>query len=186
MAYIGRFAPSPTGPLHMGSLLAALASYLDAQAHYGTWLLRIDNIDPPREKTGATQQIINCLRAHGLHWHGAVQLQSKNSQHYENALATLKEGNLLFPCSCSRKQLSSTHAIHPPSCITHHTNGTTNNDFALRIRTTEEPVRFNDLYCGAQSQNLNNQSGPYIVKRKDESVHFSRPCMILWRGIERC
>jgi glutamyl-Q tRNA(Asp) synthetase len=104
-AYRGRFAPSPTGPLHLGSLLAALASFLDARAHGGAWLLRIEDIDPPREVAGATDAILRSLEAHGLLW-DELHLQSTRLASYDAALETLDAAGLLFRCACTRASLA--------------------------------------------------------------------------------
>lgn len=103
--YRGRFAPSPTGPLHLGSLLAALASFLDARAAGGTWLLRIEDIDPPREIAGASERIVNSLRCHGLAWDGDILWQSTRHAAYREALAQLRASGAAFPCSCTRALL---------------------------------------------------------------------------------
>lgn len=103
--YRGRFAPSPTGPLHFGSLIAALASYLDARHHGGTWILRVEDIDPPREAAGATEAILQSLRNHGLLWDGDVSYQSQRGESYDAALLALEEQGRLFHCSCTRSIL---------------------------------------------------------------------------------
>ena len=103
-SYIGRFAPSPTGPLHFGSLLAALASYLDAKHHQGRWLVRIEDLDPPREDPNAAAHILSVLDCYGLHWDGEVVYQSQRSEIYTEALDQLRQQNKAFPCACSRKQ----------------------------------------------------------------------------------
>ncbi len=105
MTYVGRFAPSPTGELHFGSLLAALASYLDARAHQGRWLLRIEDIDPPREQPGAKQRFPGILEQYGLHWDGEISWQSRRLAFYQDALDQLLAQNLAYPCECSRKQI---------------------------------------------------------------------------------
>lgn len=98
MAYVGRFAPSPTGLLHIGSLLAALASYADARAAGGVWLLRMEDLDPPREMAGAADAILRTLEAFGFEWDGAVAYQSRRYDVYEAALARLRAADLVYPC----------------------------------------------------------------------------------------
>ncbi len=110
MKYRGRFAPSPTGPLHMGSLVTAVASYLDARANDGSWMVRIEDLDPPREKAGATDRILSDLEAHGLNWDGEVILQSNRHSAYEVALSKLANDKKLFKCACSRKSLNTNGA----------------------------------------------------------------------------
>jgi len=104
--YTGRFAPTPSGPLHIGSLVAALASRADALAHHGRWLCRIDNIDPPREVCGAAQGMLNTLREYSLDWYGDVIWQSERLDKYSHALKTLQSQGALFRCYCSRKRLA--------------------------------------------------------------------------------
>ena len=101
-AYIGRFAPSPTGPLHFGSLVCALASFLDARHHQGQWLVRIEDIDPPREILGATTTILKQLESHGLLWDGDLLYQSQRSDAYNAALAHLRSDGLCYSCDCNR------------------------------------------------------------------------------------
>ncbi|GAA3927551.1 tRNA glutamyl-Q(34) synthetase GluQRS [Litoribacillus peritrichatus] len=157
--YIGRFAPSPTGPLHIGSLLAAVISYLDAKANNGQWLLRIDDIDPPREQAGASDAIIKTLEQHGLHWDGNVFYQSDRFDAYQAAIEALLRDDLIYPCQCSRKQLNATQGIHPEQCIQPLD---TNAPFAYRIKKGR--YQFNDLYQGSQS----GSDGHFVIKRRDQ------------------
>jgi glutamyl-Q tRNA(Asp) synthetase len=115
--YVGRFAPSPTGSLHLGSLVAALASWLDARCRSGQWLLRIEDLDAARNVAGAGQQFIQTLRNFGLQWDGDVALQSTRLAHYEAALAELAGLNLLFCCDCSRRQISAAGTGEEPRCV---------------------------------------------------------------------
>ena len=120
-AYTGRFAPSPSGPLHFGSLVCALASYLDSRANQGKWLVRIEDIDPPREQQGATEKILCSLIAHGLNWDEEVRFQSQQSKTYDQILLDLESKNLTYRCNCTRRRLSQfprydQHCIdHPPN-----------------------------------------------------------------------
>ena len=111
--YVGRFAPSPTGPLHFGSLVAALASYLDARKYHGLWLVRIEDIDPPRESPGSPSEILNQLKVFGLDWDGEPLFQSSRLSAYEQILSQLKAQQLTFECSCSRRSFG---AIYPGTC----------------------------------------------------------------------
>ncbi|MCH9026736.1 MAG: tRNA glutamyl-Q(34) synthetase GluQRS [Proteobacteria bacterium] len=170
--YIGRFAPSPTGPLHFGSLVTALGSWLDARANKGTWLLRIEDIDPPRERPGAADSIKGTLDALGLHWDGEVIYQGQRLAYFDRALESLIEQQLLYRCVCSRKSMRKTvgepgHAagIYPGTCVTR----TPGNDQAhsLRIKTSGVHIGYTDRIYGNFMENLATQCGDFIVKRRD-------------------
>ncbi len=118
LPYRGRFAPSPSGYLHFGSLLTALASFLDARQHNGTWLVRIEDIDPPREKKGASQLILKALEAFGLEWDEKVLYQSKQSHLYQEKLATLLANNQSYYCQCTRAQIKAMGGIYLGHCRT--------------------------------------------------------------------
>ncbi len=171
--YTGRFAPSPSGPLHLGSLLCAVISYLDARRHGGLWRVRIEDIDPPRQPPGAVTSILRCLEAHGLHWDGQVLFQSTRTAAYQARLnAWLREG-LLYRCSCSRKRLSglSPYDGHCRRCPPPDTTPA-----ALRVKVSDLPaawqqtpstIHFSDTIHGLQAANLRQQGGDFIVHRKD-------------------
>ncbi|WP_370690737.1 tRNA glutamyl-Q(34) synthetase GluQRS [Methylicorpusculum sp.] len=169
--YIGRFAPSPTGPLHLGSLYTALASFLDARHHQGKWLVRIDDVDIPRNAPGAADLILKTLEAFGLHWDETIYYESRHFNHYESALARLKALNLLYPCTCSRKKLADYAQHHgggdryPGIC--RDKNFHEQNDYAVRIRTDGAFIEFIDRLQGRFSENLNAAHGDFIIKRKD-------------------
>ena len=162
--YIGRFAPTPTGPLHFGSLVAALASYLDTKANHGIWLLRIEDLDPPREDATASQFIPQQLIAHGLQWDKNISYQSQNSRRYEQALKQLKQKDLLFPCTCSRKLLQNQQGRHLGKC---HNPNTAEQATAWRLLVPDAHSEFTDRVYGHVSQNLKNQVGDFVLKRKD-------------------
>jgi glutamyl-Q tRNA(Asp) synthetase len=162
-SYIGRFAPTPTGPLHFGSLVAALASYLDAKAHHGTWLLRIEDLDPPREDPSASTLIPEQLKQHGLMWDGEIQFQSQHSAHYEAALAQLALNHDTFACQCSRKQLSVHSGLHQGVCQQHDGHAPA----AIRLQVPNHRVSFTDGVYGNYSQNLLKEVGDQVLKRKD-------------------
>lgn len=170
-SYIGRFAPSPTGPLHFGSLLAALASYLDARHHHGKWLIRIEDIDPPRETPSAKDHIIQALNAHQLFSDEPIVYQSQRSHLYQSALDQLIEHNQAFPCTCSRTQLKNSHGIHLGHCQS--SSGTENfHDCAWRFdcQTTKSGslVSFNDSLQGQFTQSLLQNIGDFVIRRKDQ------------------
>ncbi|NBO10627.1 MAG: hypothetical protein EBV25_03500 [Methylophilaceae bacterium] len=116
---IGRFAPSPTGPLHFGSLLAALASYLEAKTQDGLWLVRMEDLDKPREVAGAANHILNTLEKFGLEWDGQVVYQSQRSELYQEALNQIKAKSLIYQCSCSRKEIADSSS-NCPKPLRHH------------------------------------------------------------------
>ena len=162
--YIGRFAPTPTGPLHFGSLVAALASYLDAKSHNGHWQLRIEDLDPPRESEDAKRLIPQQLIDHGLNWDGDIQYQSQHTQRYEQALDKLARKHLTFPCQCSRKQLGVTGGKHVsgPCNPSNHSQPQ-----ATRIASPNTQISFVDRVYGPQTQNLAHYVGDFVLKRKE-------------------
>ena len=162
MAYIGRFAPSPSGPLHMGSLVTAVASYLCAKHAQGEWWVRIDDIDPPRSDPQALNHIQTCLQAHGLHPHGPYEFQSQHSARYRDALARLSSD--LFYCQCSRRSLAKLEA-YPGTC---RANTTPKLDHAVRVKVHKAEIHFHDNLCGPQQFALHRRGGDFIVKRRDE------------------
>jgi glutamyl-Q tRNA(Asp) synthetase len=163
--YRGRFAPSPSGPLHLGSLLTALASYLDAKHNHGSWLVRIDDLDPPREQPGAAHSILHSLESHGLHWDEEITWQSHRSSAYEQALELLASQQKTFACSCTRQQLSSAGACQN-SCQTRQALVT--EPWAIRIaRRAGSEVEFKDQLQGLQAENPGQDADNYVVKRKD-------------------
>ncbi|WP_461517063.1 tRNA glutamyl-Q(34) synthetase GluQRS [Porticoccus sp.] len=163
--YTGRFAPSPTGPLHFGSLATAVASYLDARHHEGRWLVRMEDIDPPREMPGAADRILQQLEAHGLHWDDAVLYQSQRSEAYQEVLQQLLEQDIVYPCHCSRQQLKERGGLHLHRC-SHH--GDTGGPYALRLGVTEQSkIGFEDIFQGKQQQHIKQTVGDFVLLRKD-------------------
>lgn len=166
-AYIGRFAPSPSGPLHYGSLVAAVGSYLQARSQGGTWQVRIEDIDPPREVPGASQDILATLQAYGLQWDGEVSYQHQHSAHYEAILAHLTEHKLCYACQCTRKMIKEQGGLSSGCCRTakHPILGN-----ALRINLaalTNIPLVFTDKLQGTVSCEATQMTDDFIVKRKD-------------------
>ncbi|MHA7814972.1 MAG: tRNA glutamyl-Q(34) synthetase GluQRS [Pseudohaliea sp.] len=159
-SYCGRFAPSPTGPLHFGSLLAALASYLDARAHGGRWLLRVEDIDPPREQPGASRSIIASLRAHGLHWDGPVCYQHTRGAAYDEALDVLERKGLLRRCYCPRRILG------PDGACGGRCGGNGEGPAALRVRVDPAwPTAFEDRIQGHVAATQLPED--FVVRRRD-------------------
>jgi glutamyl-Q tRNA(Asp) synthetase len=163
--YIGRFAPSPTGPLHFGSLFAAIASYADAKANAGKWLLRMEDLDPPREPQGAAEQILQQLLDFGLEWDGEVLYQSFRLEQYDSAIAALTEKNLCFYCDCTRPQVKAMGSVYNGHC--RDRSLAAGNDVALRVKTEATDIGFQDSVCGYYSQNIRQDVGDFIVRRKD-------------------
>jgi glutamyl-Q tRNA(Asp) synthetase len=171
--YIGRFAPSPSGALHAGSLAAALASWLDARSHQGRWRLRIEDIDPPREVPGAAASIISTLAQHGLQWDGPIVHQSVRGPAYEQALALLDQAGMIYPCSCSRSEIAAAaigrnpdgEPIYPGTCRNGLRPGRHARSF--RMRMPDRLVEFVDRRLGPRRENPAFETGDIVVKRAD-------------------
>ena len=171
--YAGRFAPSPTGPLHFGSLIAAVASYCDAKSHNGKWLVRMEDLDKPRELAGAADDILRTLEAFGFAWDGEVMYQSRRAAAYEQALTQLKVQGVIYPCACSRKEIADSAvsrgiegAIYPKTCL--KTPALKPNIHAAsRAIVLDENITFFDAIQGEITQNLARDIGDFVVKRAD-------------------
>lgn len=174
--YRGRFAPSPTGPLHFGSLVTAVASYLQARANNGEWLVRVEDIDPPREVAGSADQILRSLEAHGLQWDGELIWQSKHLEQYEDALQSLLNEKLAFYCTCTRKQLIATaeHGplgiIYPGTC--RHSEQPALPDRAVRLITAGEQVTVNDLLQEQFTTDFDKEVGDFLLRRGDGLIAY--------------
>jgi glutamyl-Q tRNA(Asp) synthetase len=171
--YIGRFAPSPTGPLHFGSLVAAVASYCDAKSAQGKWLVRIEDLDKPREVKGAAQDILNTLVAFGFSWDGDIIYQSQQTTYYAQALSQLSKNNLIYPCTCSRKEIADSSTlqgiegvIYRGTCLHHPIKANTR--LAWRIKTNDFIGEFKDAIYGAIKQQLASEIGDFVLKRADD------------------
>jgi glutamyl-Q tRNA(Asp) synthetase len=169
-AYIGRFAPSPTGPLHLGSLVAAVASWLDARAAGGRWLVRIEDLDRPRCDSSAADTILRQLDAYGLQWDGGVLYQSQRDEAYQAALAALQASGAVFACTCTRSQLahaprnSDGEVVYPGTCRLQPRPLSAQ---AWRVRVEAACVGFSDRIYGSLQQDLAREVGDFIVKRAD-------------------
>ena len=165
--YVGRFAPSPTGPLHIGSLLTAVASYLDAKACGGRWLLRMEDIDPPREMAGAADSIMETLQHYGLQWDGEVLFQSRQQERYEACVQQLLATADAFYCTCSRSQIiaASGSATYPGTC--RHCHQPPAKPFAVRLQVEDREICFEDGLQGKLQCNLQQQGGDFVIKRKE-------------------
>nr|WP_198981163.1 tRNA glutamyl-Q(34) synthetase GluQRS [Herbaspirillum sp. ASV7] len=175
-AYVGRFAPSPSGPLHAGSLVAALASFLDARVHGGRWLLRIEDIDETRTVPGAAEDIVATLAALDLRSDGPILVQSQRKARYQ--LAREKLGALAYPCGCSRKEIADSRvgtasdgaALYPGTCRHGLAPGKTPRTLRLRVPDAGqagELVRFEDRWLGPQAQHLASEVGDFVLQRAD-------------------
>lgn len=168
--YRGRFAPTPSGPLHFGSLIAAVGSYLDARAHGGQWLVRIEDLDPPRVVAGAADDILRTLEAFGFGWDGDVVYQSARTYAYRDALARLQAQGLAYPCRCTRKQIAE-HArigpagpIYPGTCRGQRVDG---GRHSWRVDTRGARIAFDDAVQGRVAVDLEAELGDFVVRRAD-------------------
>jgi glutamyl-Q tRNA(Asp) synthetase len=174
--YVGRFAPSPTGPLHFGSLVAALASYLDARGSRGKWHVRLDDLDAPRVQPGAADEILRALDRLGLEWDGPVLAQSARLERYRFALDELARRGLAYACSCSRKELEDSALaidgarIYPGTCRSGLAAGRAAR--ALRLRTHAAPIGFDDAVQGWVEQRVEQEVGDFVLQRADGIIAY--------------
>ena len=168
---IGRFAPSPTGPLHFGSLVAALGSYLSVKAKFGRWLVRIEDIDPPREAPQATVQILSALTSFGLHADAPILLQSTRIDAYRAALQTLIQSGHAFPCFCTRSQLAG--SPHRGRCASK-----SRNQPSWRLLVPDIEISFVDEICGNYSQILARDVGDFVLWRSDDLPSYQLACVV--------
>jgi glutamyl-Q tRNA(Asp) synthetase len=184
--YVGRFAPSPTGPLHFGSLVAALASWLDSRHAGGRWLLRMEDLDRPRVLPGAADQILRQLESLGLAWDGPVVYQSTRHALYVEALRKLAGHS--YPCACSRKELEDSalaidgSRIYPGTCRKGLARAkplrAVRNAFAVRLRTHAEPIRFADRVQGDIEQSVEREVGDFVLVRADRIVSYQLAAVV--------
>ncbi|HEU4887555.1 MAG TPA: tRNA glutamyl-Q(34) synthetase GluQRS [Thermoanaerobaculia bacterium] len=168
----GRFAPSPTGSLHLGSLAAAVASWLFARAANGRWLVRVEDIDTPRVVPGSAEEILSALRKYGLEWDGEVLWQSQRTVRYEEALERLRASGLVYDCACSRADLQraasaplGAEAVYPGTCRNGLPEGKAAR--AIRFRVPDETIAFDDLLRGRVEEHVGSQTGDFVVRRAD-------------------
>lgn len=168
--YRGRFAPSPTGPLHFGSLAAAVGSYLDAKAHGGEWRVRMEDVDRPRTVAGAADAILRTLDALGMGWDGEVVYQSRRDEAYRAALAELERLGAVYPCACSRKEIADSSLtgpgglIYPGTCRPGLPPGRSGRAVRLRV---EGKIAFADRLQGELCQDLEKEVGDFVLRRAD-------------------
>jgi glutamyl-Q tRNA(Asp) synthetase len=169
--YVGRFAPSPTGPLHFGSLVAALGSYLESRAQRGRWLVRMEDVDEPRCSVQAAVDILRTLEACGFEWDGVVMVQSRHKDRYREVLDGLKREGLVYPCACTRKELADSDlapdgaTIYPGTCRNGLPPGKVARAWRLRVDATT--VCFDDAVQGGVCQHLAQEAGDFVLLRAD-------------------
>ena len=167
--YVGRFAPTPSGPLHFGSLLTAVASYLEARVNGGEWKLRIDDLDAPRVAPGAVDEIVRTLERHGLCWDGEIYYQSAVTERYEAAIETLIGQSLCFDCTCARRDLRG-HIVYPGTC--RHRPARTCTNAAIRVRVPPTEYAFEDRLAGHFAHRLSEDIGDFVIVRRDRIVGY--------------
>jgi glutamyl-Q tRNA(Asp) synthetase len=169
--YRGRFAPSPTGPLHFGSLVAAIGSYLDARHHQGKWLVRIEDLDTPRTVDGAAADILGTLEAHGLYWDEQVVYQSQRTAAYEQAFLQLMESGMMYQCACSRREIGDSalqrgdERVYPGTCRNGIAAGKPARSW--RVRVNDTVIALDDLLQGIITQDLASKVGDFVLLRAD-------------------
>lgn len=163
--YRGRFAPTPSGPLHLGSLVAAVGSYLDAQAHDGQWLVRIEDVDKPRTVTGAADIILRQLEAHGLSWDGDVIFQSQRDTSYQSYIDSLSSSGCIYQCDCSRKAIRERGGVYDSHCRNRQPRSA---PYALRYINRSPVHQFNDRALGIQQGDAATCAEDFVVKRRDD------------------
>jgi len=187
--YCGRFAPSPTGALHFGSLIAAVACYLDARANHGKWLVRMEDIDPPREVPGAADDILHTLEAFGFEWDDAVLYQSRRTAAYQAALEQLQQQGDSYPCGCSRKGIAqqgrpgAEGIIYPGTCragLPPEREART-----IRLITPDPPIGFMDKIQGKIEQSIAQEVGDFIIRRSDGLFAYQLAVVVddAWQGV---
>jgi glutamyl-Q tRNA(Asp) synthetase len=177
VSYVGRFAPSPTGPLHAGSLVAALASFLDARAHGGRWLLRIEDLDPPREVAGAAEDIVRTLSAFGFEHDGQIEYQSRRGTLYQRAFDALSDRGLVYPCACTRREIGDSltrqgqaqprhgELVYPGTCRRGIATGRPAR--AWRVRVDDAVVEWTDRSGSSFREALADEVGDFVLRRAD-------------------
>lgn len=181
-SYVGRFAPTPSGYLHFGSLVAALASYLDARAVGGRWLLRMEDLDPPREVPGAQDAILRTLETYGFEWDGELERQSERHAQYAAVTERLLSQGLAYACACSRKQLEGYAGVYPGFC---RNACHAEQNAAIRIRVPELDYHFIDRVQGEFHQHLGREVGDFVIRRRDGLFAYQLAVVLddAWQGI---
>ncbi|HDZ55759.1 MAG TPA: tRNA glutamyl-Q(34) synthetase GluQRS [Pseudomonas xinjiangensis] len=174
--YIGRFAPTPSGHLHFGSLLAALASYLDARSHAGSWLLRVEDLDQPRCVPGATDHILRTLEAYGMVWDGEVIRQNQRVALYQQVIDNWLDSGLAYYCDCSRQHIAKHGGVYPGTCRNRHLPFA--HTHAVRVQAPQHEICFTDRLQGYFGQRLAAEVGDFVVKRRDGVIAYQLAVVI--------
>jgi glutamyl-Q tRNA(Asp) synthetase len=189
--YRGRFAPSPTGPLHFGSLVTALGSYLDAHSHGGEWLVRMEDLDRTREVVGAADEILSTLESFGFEWDGEVIYQSQRSQAYAEVLEQLMQQGQAYPCTCSRSEIAENAEmgaegpIYPGIC--RNRREAVDGSHSIRLLTQNREISFDDRVQGRVRQNPGLEIGDFVIRRRD-GFHAYQLAVVVddaWQGINQ-
>lgn len=190
-SYRGRFAPSPTGPLHFGSLVAAVGSYLDARTQGGEWLVRMEDVDAPRNVPGAAESIVATLEDYGFAWDGPILRQSDRLDAYGAALQRLRDAGLAYGCACSRKEIADSAATaaidgglaYPGTCRNGLPPGRSAR--AWRLRVDEGETAFDDRLQGTVAQHLERDVGDFVLLRADGQFAYQLAVVVddAWQGI---
>lgn len=178
MTYVGRFAPTPSGPLHFGSLIAATASFLDAKANQGQWLVRMDDLDTPRVVKSSIPQILNQLEAFGFEWDQTVHYQSQSQARYDQALDQLVNQKQAFYCDCTRKQIFARDPQGLYNGYCRDRNLAPSNRHAVRFKVPNELMRIADLIQGEVSLNPAKELGDFVLKRRDGFIGYHLACAV--------
>lgn len=180
--YVGRFAPTPSGYLHVGSLIAALASYLDARAMDGRWLLRMEDLDPPREMPGAQHAIVQTLHAYGFEWAGPMVRQSERLDRYNAVIDRLLQEGHAYACTCSRKELQAHAGVYPGFC---REAGRDRENAAIRLRVPDREYAFTDRVQGTFRQHLSREVGDFVIRRRDGLIAYQLAVVLddAWQGV---
>jgi len=168
--YIGRFAPSPTGQLHFGTLIAAVASFLQAKTNQGLWLMRMEDVDTKRTVKDADTALLSTLEAFGFEWDGDVEYQTNRTGLYIDALELLKNLNLVFPCTCSRKHLSTAKSYQQTGRYPGYCRSNTfpfRGEHSIRMISSNVTIEFTDAVMGLQRENIEADCGDFVIKRRD-------------------
>jgi len=179
--YIGRFAPTPSGPLHFGSVIAALGSFLDARKNAGQWLVRIDDLDTPRVRPGASDSILRTLEMLGLHWDNEIQYQSTRHDAYQAGLDLLQSKQLAYPCTCPRKLVKG--RPYPGTCRDRKPDY--ESEHAIRVIVGEAAICLEDRVHGKVIRNLRKTTGDFIIRRSDNlfAYHLATVIDDSWQNI---